>query len=253
MAALKVMKKELRQKVKATLSSLSTEDIKTQSSLLSPFFRLTRWLIGMVADIAVNKLLSMPEYQRARRISIYLSMPTGEISTSPIVHDALKQGKQVFVPYTYKAPKREDQPTSIMDMLQLHSLSDFGSFNPDKWGIPTPSEFSIPERRNTFGSLGLSNGAISGEDNQCGLDFIVVPGMAFDANFGRLGHGKGFYDYFLSRCLKQSQSSQGVKMPYLGKSLVSFKERPDNVHYGCYLLTRACTHSRMSPFSSSES
>lgn len=153
----------------------------------------------------------MPEYKAARRISVYLSMPTGEISTSNIVRDALSQGKEVFIPYTYnlQSPK-EGQQKSIMDMVQLESMDDFNALQPDKWGIPTPSEDSIASRANCFGGTGITNGETAGV--QAGLDLIVMPGMAFDSNFGRLGHGKGFYDYFLTRCHQASQ------MPFRGKN-----------------------------------
>lgn len=33
--------------------------------------------------------------------------------------------------------------------------------------------------------------------NSPGLDLILVPAVAFDASFNRLGHGKGFYDRYI--------------------------------------------------------
>jgi 5-formyltetrahydrofolate cyclo-ligase len=153
----------------------------------------------------------MPEYKAARRISVYLSMPGGEISTSSIVRDALDHGKKVFIPYTYNlSDPKEGQPKSVMDMVELQSMNDFESLEPDKWGIPTPNQDSISSRANCFGSKGITNGDMTG--TPVGLDLIVMPGMAFDSNFGRLGHGKGFYDYFLTRC------HQASRMPFRGKN-----------------------------------
>jgi 5-formyltetrahydrofolate cyclo-ligase len=153
----------------------------------------------------------MPEYEAARRISVYLSMPGGEISTSSIVRDALDHGKKVFIPYTYNLSNaKEGQPKSIMDMVELHSMNDFDSLTPDKWGIPTASEASISSRANCFGGTGITNGETTSSSE--GLDLIVMPGMAFDSNYGRLGHGKGFYDFFLARCHQVS------RMPFRGKN-----------------------------------
>lgn len=140
-------------------------------------------------------------------------MPSGEISTTGIVRDALAQGKQVFIPYTYKlsAPK-EGQPRSIMDMLELHSMQDFESLKPDNWGIPTPSEDSLSSRTNSFSGKGVTDGKdVTIAEGEAGLDLVVMPGMAFDSSFGRLGHGKGFYDYFLRR------SHDSSRMPFRGK------------------------------------
>ncbi|KAF2019265.1 5-formyltetrahydrofolate cyclo-ligase [Aaosphaeria arxii CBS 175.79] len=188
------LKKDLRKKIRLILSDLPDAAAASQTSN------------------AVKTLLSLPEYKAAKRISVYLSMPSGEISTTGIVHDALKQGKQVFIPYTYKlqAPK-ENEPKSIMDMVELRSLKELESLEPDNWGIPTPSEESISSRANSFGGVGLTGGEARSESN---LDLIVMPGMAFDSGFGRLGHGKGFYDYFLRRC------EQSSRMPFrVGLSL----------------------------------
>ncbi|KAF2442811.1 nagb/rpia/CoA transferase-like protein [Karstenula rhodostoma CBS 690.94] len=183
MAAVAALKKDLRKKIKKTLAHVPDTSAASQTSN------------------AIGTLLRMPEYKAARRISVYLSMPVGEISTTGIVRDALSQGKTVFIPYTYSldAPQ-EGQPKSIMDMVELHSMHDFESLQPDKWNIPTPIEDSIPHRANSFGGKGASHGDFTAWGDNAGLDLIVMPGMAFDSNFGRLGHGKGFYDYFLRRC-----------------------------------------------------
>ncbi|EOA83791.1 hypothetical protein ACJQWK_01341 [Exserohilum turcicum] len=179
--SLAAVKKELRQKIKALLKELPEAAAASQTTS------------------ATATLLAMPEYQAARRISVYLSMPGGEISTTDIVRSALDEGKKVFIPYTYSpdAPSG-GQPKSIMDMVELHSMADLDSLQPDKWGIPTPAKASISSRANCFGGTGLTNGDTQGA--KAGLDLIVMPGMAFDAHFGRLGHGKGFYDFFLARC-----------------------------------------------------
>ncbi|KAL5413200.1 hypothetical protein PMIN04_009511 [Paraphaeosphaeria minitans] len=188
MAAVAALKKDLRKKIKKILADIPDASAASQTSN------------------ATSTLLGMPEYKAARRISVYLSMPAGEISTTGIVRDALSQGKTVFIPYTYAldAPK-EGQPRSIMDMVELRSVNDFESLQPDKWNIPTPTADSIPDRANSFGGKGASHGDVTIGSEDVGLDLIVMPGMAFDSNFGRLGHGKGFYDYFLHRCHDASQ------------------------------------------------
>jgi len=128
-------------------------------------------------------------------------MPTGELSTTSIVQDALQRGKKVYIPYIHTVDK-----TSVMDMLALESMTEFELLQPGKWGIPSLQPTQIPGRQNCFTGTGL--------------DLIVMPGMAFDQGFRRLGHGKGYYDHFLTRYSKWSN-----KMPFLGKS-PTFKQEP---------------------------
>lgn len=127
-------------------------------------------------------------------------MPSGELSTRSIVQDAFQRGKDVYIPYIHTVDK-----VSVMDMLALESITEFESLQPDKWGIPSLQPTQVLGRRDCF----------SGK----GLDLIVMPGMAFDSGFRRLGHGKGYYDHFLTR-----YSQWSSKMPFLGKETPSAKK-----------------------------
>ncbi|RPB03247.1 nagb/rpia/CoA transferase-like protein [Choiromyces venosus 120613-1] len=194
---LSLAKRNLRTVVKKTLSAISVESLAAQS------------------QTCIETFLSLPEYQSSRRVSVFLSMPAKEIDTSQIVEDGLKSGKQLYVPHIHRHPPSQptlpdpasaSSPPSLMDMLSLHSLADYQSFKPDNWGIPTVPKDSISGRHNCL------------EHEESGLDLIVMPGVAFDEGFRRLGHGKGYYDYFLAR-YKQVLSRDGVerkeRMPVL--------------------------------------
>ncbi|KAK6356644.1 hypothetical protein TWF718_000984 [Orbilia javanica] len=179
--ALRNAKRDLRAVVAKRLGELDVKSVQEQS------------------QVVVALLTSLPEYQQARRVSIYLSMPTGEIDTAAMVQNALEQGKQVFIPFTHKAmpaPKQgEDQKPSVMDMVSLESLEDYHGLKRNSWGIPTPTNKSLETRENCIGAM---------KAGKAGLDLIVMPGVAFDGECRRLGHGKGYYDYFLRRYSEES-------------------------------------------------
>jgi 5-formyltetrahydrofolate cyclo-ligase len=147
-------------------------------------------------------------------------MPTGELSTTAIVEDALKNHKQVFVPYIHNIETTTThQKTSIMDMLALDSMEEFMSLERDKWGIPSLTQAQASSKQNCFGGKGLSAAVAKDIANSSGLDLIVMPGMAFDPVFRRLGHGKGYYDSFLTRYLRwEAESGTDTRnIPLLGK------------------------------------
>ena len=158
----------------------------------------------------------MPEYQAARNISVYLSMPSGEISTGEIVRSALRDGRSVFVPYLYKSSIK-GKPRYVMDMVALDSEADYDAMKPDKWGIPSVSSASVSGRTQC---LGIEEKPAEEETRPLlnRLDLIVVPGVAFDQRLQRLGHGKGFYDSFFSSYRARVQLSDHAQMPHLGKS-----------------------------------
>ncbi|KAL4905134.1 hypothetical protein BDW74DRAFT_178139 [Aspergillus multicolor] len=186
MAGVQTAKKELRKRMRDVLQRIPADSIVTQSRTVA------------------NRLFSLPEYQKAKRIGVYLSMPAGELSTTAIVEDALKNNKQVFVPYIHSIETTTTQrKTSVMDMLALESMEEFMSLEPDKWGIPSLTRAQALSKKNCFGGTGLEQAlAKDTTAGSSGLDLIVMPGMAFDPGFRRLGHGKGYYDSFLTRYLR---------------------------------------------------
>ena len=139
-------------------------------------------------------------------------MPTREVTTKPIVLRSIEHGKKVFVPYLYRGQGKEPTLT-LMDMVTLHSKDDYDNFPPDKWGIPTPPKDSVSKRLRCLGSH--DEEVAEKRERFNGMDVIVMPGVAFDKSFQRLGHGKGFYDIFLEQY--RERSGLGGKMPFLGK------------------------------------
>lgn len=166
-----------------------------------------------VARRVADLLFSLPEYQKARNVSVYLAMPKGELSTMSIVRDAFQQGKGVYVPYLHRSASIErGYPKSIMDMVSLASIADYEALEPDAWGIPTPSEASVAERKRCLGA------AVNAGGERQPVDLVIMPGMAFDGALARLGHGRGFYDFFLQRYEQiYGDTAKEFKMPFLGK------------------------------------
>lgn len=141
-------------------------------------------------------------------------MPKHELSTSLIVHQALKDGKDVFVPYLHKSTEKDRGqdgylPARCMDMVKLRDWQDFESLEEDRWHIPTIPSESVGERESILGGRG---GVGKGDGKVEGLDLMLLPGVAFQVGaqgeVRRLGHGKGFYDFFL-RHLRHSIEQQG--------------------------------------------
>lgn len=166
----------------------------------------------MLAISVTRNVTALPEYVNASSLSIFLSMPGREISTTDIVLDALSKQKQVFIPYIHAD---EGSQTKSMHMLRLNDEEDLLSLKPDAWGIPSLSTDTIHNRDNALGGKGPSS---VNSLTQQKLDLIFMPGMAFDHSKNRLGHGKGFYDKYLTLTHRiVSNSTSTTRMPKLSK------------------------------------
>ncbi|KAM0793793.1 hypothetical protein ACM66B_001209 [Microbotryomycetes sp. NB124-2] len=162
-SSIQAAKQALRKTVKQRLKLVSPTQLAQDSSRV------------------VQHVLESNWYKRAQTISCYLSTPTGEVDTDPIILDALNQGKALFVPF---CPINE--PT-VMRMLRLRSVQHFQGLKLNRWQIREldPLEIDTLDDAETE-AVG-------------GLDLILVPGMAFDLSRKRLGHGRGYYDRYVNR------------------------------------------------------
>lgn len=162
-------------------------------------------------------------YVDAQNISIYLSMPRGEVQTTAIVSHALESGKNVFVPYLHK-PKLpfSHKPGRVMDMVRLKDLQDYHSLERDKWGIPSVEASTVDSRERVLG-IPDASGKLPPNAGSF-LDLIIVPGVAFDMDaetgcIRRLGHGRGFYDQFISRYSKTENAQKRPPVLLYGLAL----------------------------------
>ncbi|ORY80253.1 hypothetical protein BCR35DRAFT_291354 [Leucosporidium creatinivorum] len=145
----------------------------------------------------VAHVLASPWYKRARNISCYLSTPTGEVNTDGIILDALNSGKSLFVPFC-----PIDEPT-VMRMLRLRSVAHFEGLKLNRWGIREldPEEVELLEDGEARSSRATPRTLLTlltvEHESAGGLDLILVPGLAFDKQKRRLGHGRGYYDRYI--------------------------------------------------------
>lgn len=153
-------KTQLRKEMSRVISGLSNSNKQIQSKEL------------------FEKLIRHKKYKEAKCLSIYLSTDN-EIDTIPILRHALElEMKRCFIPYVRKS--RSDVGTRMV-MVELISMADYERLPFNNYGIKEPIE--------------TQEKPLTGNGDS--LDLIIVPGVAFDQNGHRLGHGKGYYDEFL--------------------------------------------------------
>jgi 5-formyltetrahydrofolate cyclo-ligase len=114
-------------------------------------------------------LEQQPIWQKAQTILFFAPLPD-ELDIWPSLPLALAAGKQVFLPRFIPATN---------SYAACHVKIPDTDLTLGKFGIREPSETcpQIPLNR---------------------LDFVLVPGVAFDLHGRRLGRGKGFYDQLLA-------------------------------------------------------
>jgi 5-formyltetrahydrofolate cyclo-ligase len=117
-----------------------------------------------------DRVMEMPQYRDAHCVMWYVDV-RDEVRTRHALPEALTQGKKVVVPYCVDGE---------LELFWLESMDEL------ELGM-----YRILEPRAELRSVQEKN-VLPQE-----LDFVMVPGVAFDREGGRTGHGKGYYDKLL--------------------------------------------------------
>ena len=135
------------------------------------------------------------QWNRAETILGYAPL-SGELDVWPLLLEALKEGKRVFLPrFVGKPLKRflEPAPGSTLPNQGVNQRALEGG------GIYVACEIKDPEKDLLIGRFGIREPETwCAEIDLNRLDFTLVPGVAFDLQGRRLGRGKGFYDRMLA-------------------------------------------------------
>lgn len=121
-------------------------------------------------------IMAMPEYQSAQTILSYMHCRS-EVRTATLNNQLLADhSKSIVIPYC--TVDQNNYP-----LLGLWKLDSLNELQPGTWDIPEPPKqrWSEADKKPSIQNL----------------DLVVVPGVAFDRNGGRLGNGKGYYDRLL--------------------------------------------------------
>ncbi len=125
-----------------------------------------------LSEAICARFASLPEYAAAGTVMFYVDVRS-EVRTRQFLPTALAQGKRVVIPYC------------VADELELFRLESLDELAVATFGILEPKRDlrTLPQKR------------VEPE----ALDLVMVPGVAFDRQGGRTGHGKGYYDRLLER------------------------------------------------------
>lgn len=119
----------------------------------------------------------------SRDAALMTYMPfRSELDIAPVMEWCWKQGIRVIIPRSIHETKQ----------MTLHEITGYDDVTTGTWGIREPL-------------AGLSE-----VTDLSVIRMMLIPGLAFDMQFHRLGYGGGFYDRFLNKFL-----DDGMKTPLL--------------------------------------
>ncbi|MGQ9730980.1 MAG: 5-formyltetrahydrofolate cyclo-ligase [Candidatus Zipacnadales bacterium] len=117
-----------------------------------------------------HRIVESAEFARARVVLLFASFGS-EVDTTALLSYALQTGRRLLLP-------RVEPNLRKLELREVRSLPM--DLAPGTWGILEPLPHRCPE-------LPLEQ-----------VDFMLVPGVAFDRELRRLGYGGGYYDRLLA-------------------------------------------------------
>ena len=127
---------------------------------------------------AVERFLALPEYQSAKTVMWYIHCRSETRTKDQLISEIEKKEKSIIVPYCTEDENGENK-------LGLWRLEDIEEMVVGKWNILEPPRdlWGNPEKE------------VEPED----LDLVMVPGVGFDREGGRMGNGQGYYDRLMEK------------------------------------------------------
>jgi len=146
---------------------MSAQLLESKRQLRRQMSRRRRAVSSAEADraarAAAESLISSKPAKSASRIAIYAALP-GELPSRPLFDEVVSNAGAALLPRTVDP-----------EGLEFFSVVRWEQLRPGRYGVLEPP-VDAPGAPLTAG------------------DLVVVPGLAFDPNGNRLGHGKGYYD-----------------------------------------------------------
>lgn len=128
---------------------------------------LSKYVIVQASRKITDVLYKSDIYQDNANVFVYVSY-NQEVDTHELIQRCLKDGKHVYVPRVTSS-----------DSMEFYEIRDMNELVDGYKGIPEP-DVSCPVSHETSG-------------------LFIMPGLAFDYDFNRIGYGGGFYDRYLER------------------------------------------------------
>jgi 5-formyltetrahydrofolate cyclo-ligase len=123
---------------------------------------------GTLSTQVCRRVMALDAFTTADTVMLFLPLP-GEVDICPVALRCFQTGRTVCVP-------RVDWERKRMRAVEIRDI-DANNLRETRHGVREPAE----GRPIPLEQIGL----------------VLVPGLAFDAQGGRLGRGGGFYDRFL--------------------------------------------------------
>jgi len=136
--------------------------------------KLSEEKVQGASSIISERIKKLPVFNNSRLILSY--MPYGnEVNVLPLNKFILEQGKELCIPRVISK--------THMDAVKIKNMEE--NLVEGHFGILEPASSLNP---------------VNAEE----IDLVLVPGLAFDLQGNRLGHGKGYYDRFLANCSEKT-------------------------------------------------
>jgi 5-formyltetrahydrofolate cyclo-ligase len=131
-----------------------------------------------LSEVIFERFIGQTAYQQAETVMWYVHCRS-EVRTLPALSAALEnQQKRVVIPYCTK----DDAGHNILGLWWLQDLSELTA---GTWGILEPPAERWGEKVKQI--------------DPAMLDLIMVPGVGFDRQGGRIGNGAGYYDRLFTK------------------------------------------------------